>query len=65
MPPVAVPPRPGNLPPAPPKWKAPAYTPEVEQARDKEWVASAAGEAELREDAEDAFDDDRFLEEYR
>lgn len=33
--------------------------------RDKEWVASAAGEVELREDAEDAFDDDRFLEEYR
>lgn len=55
----------GNLPPAPPKWKPPAYTPEAEQVRDKEWVASAAGEVELREDAEDAFDDDRFLEEYR
>ncbi|PNW82735.1 hypothetical protein CHLRE_06g291900v5 [Chlamydomonas reinhardtii] len=53
----------GNLPPKAPVWKPDKYAPEVEEARDAAWVEGRDA-GELRE-AEDAFDDDRFLEEYR
>ncbi|GLC41242.1 hypothetical protein PLESTB_001083600 [Pleodorina starrii] len=53
----------GNLPPKPPVWKPDPYKPEVEAVRDASWV-EARDEGELRE-AADAFEDDRFLEEYR
>ncbi|GFR49943.1 hypothetical protein Agub_g12050, partial [Astrephomene gubernaculifera] len=53
----------GNLPPKAPVWKPDAYTPEVQAVRDAAWV-EGRDEGELRE-AEEAFEDDRFLEEYR
>ncbi|GIL62025.1 hypothetical protein Vafri_16344 [Volvox africanus] len=53
----------GNLPPKAPVWKPDPYTPEVEAVRDTAWVEER-NEAELQE-AEEAFEDDRFLEKYR
>ncbi|EFJ52372.1 hypothetical protein VOLCADRAFT_79158 [Volvox carteri f. nagariensis] len=53
----------GNIPPKPPVWKPDPYKPEVEAVRDVAWV-ERRDEAELHE-AEDVFEDDRFLEDYR
>ncbi|KXZ49440.1 hypothetical protein GPECTOR_21g666 [Gonium pectorale] len=55
--------RAGNLPPKAPVWKPEKYTPEAEEVRDAGWL-ERRDESELRE-AEENFDDDRFLEEYR
>ncbi|PNG99414.1 Viral IAP-associated factor, partial [Tetrabaena socialis] len=52
-----------NLPPKEPKWKPDPYAPKAEVARDESWVAGR-DEAELK-DAEEAFEDDRFFEQYR
>ncbi|XP_021890351.1 phosducin-like protein 3 [Carica papaya] len=56
----------GNLPPKPPPFKPPAFTPaeDGDSARkDKDWIDNKT-EDEL-EGLEDDLDDDRFLEEYR
>ncbi|KAG2487416.1 hypothetical protein HYH03_013984 [Edaphochlamys debaryana] len=54
----------GNLPPKAPVWKPDPYAPQQEVRRDAAWVAGA-DEAALREEGAEAFEDDRFLEEYR
>jgi len=54
----------GNLPPKPPAFKPPPFTPSSDhQPKDKTWIDSQTSE-EL-EDLEDDLDDDRFLQEYR
>jgi len=54
----------GNLPPKPPAFKPPPFTPSSDnQPKDKTWIDSKTSE-EL-EDLDDDLDDDRFLEEYR
>lgn len=55
----------GNLPPKPPAFKPPAFTPAPDAdslPKDKSWVDGNT-EEELEEDPD--LDDDRFLEEYR
>lgn len=56
----------GNLPPKPPAFKPPSFTPAEDpdsKPKDKAWVDDKT-EEEL-EDLEDDLDDDRFLQEYR
>lgn len=56
----------GNLPPKPPAFKPPSFTPASDPdsiPKDKSWIDSKAHD-EL-EDLEDDLDDDRFLQEYR
>lgn len=56
----------GNLPPKPPAFKPPSFTPASDPdsiPKDKSWIDSKTHD-EL-EDLEDDLDDDRFLEEYR
>lgn len=56
----------GNLPPKPPAFKPPSFTPAPDEdsvPKDKAWIDDKT-EQEL-EDLEDDLDDDRFLEEYR
>lgn len=58
----------GNLPPKPPVFKPPAFAPAEDESslpKDKSWIDRKT-EDELEDlDDDDAFDDDRFLEEYR
>ncbi|XP_010551933.1 PREDICTED: phosducin-like protein 3 [Tarenaya hassleriana] len=58
----------GNLPPKPPAFKPPAFTPAEDEAsapKDKSWIQDKTEEElEELEDSKD-LDDDRFLEEYR
>ncbi|CAI8590215.1 unnamed protein product [Vicia faba] len=56
----------GNLPPKPPAFKPPSFTPASDPdsiPKDKSWIDSKTND-EL-EDLEDDLDDDRFLQEYR
>ena len=53
----------GNLPAKEPVKKADPWEPEQNQGKNKEWIDGRA--AEDLEEAEDEFDDDRFLEQYR
>ncbi|KAF2305981.1 hypothetical protein GH714_009243 [Hevea brasiliensis] len=56
----------GNLPPKPPAFKPPSFTPAPDEdsiPKDKSWIDEKT-EEEL-EDLEDDLNDDRFLEEYR
>ena len=53
----------GNLPAKEPVWKPEKYVPEMDQAKDQAFMAQKG--AEDLEDMEDAFDDQRFLEQYR
>ena len=53
----------GNLPAKEPVSKPEPWQPQPEKAKDKDWVDGRATD-EL-EEAEDDFDDDRFLEQYR
>ena len=53
----------GNLPEKAPVWKPDVFTPEKEEAKDKQWI-DKKGEEDL-EDLEDEFVDQRFLEKYR
>lgn len=56
----------GNLPPKPPAFKPPSFTPAEDQdskPKDKAWIDDKT-EEEL-EELEDDLDDDRFLLEYR
>lgn len=53
----------GNLPEKAPVWRPDVFTPEKEEAKDKQWI-DKKGEEDL-EDLEDEFVDQRFLEKYR
>ena len=53
----------GNLPATEPVAKADPWEAEPDNAKDKAWIDSRA--ADDLDEAEDEFDDDRFLEQYR
>lgn len=58
----------GNLPPKPPAFKPPQFTPATDESsipKDKSWIDEKTEEEleELQDDPD--LDDDRFLEEYR
>lgn len=58
----------GNLPPKPPAFKPPSFTPAQEESslpKDKSWIDDKTEEEleDLQDDPD--LDDDRFLEEYR
>lgn len=57
----------GNLPPKPPAFKPPAWTPSADEHahKDKDWIDNQTAEELLELEDDPDLDDDRFLEEYR
>lgn len=55
----------GNLPPKPPAFKRPPFTPETCKPKDKNWIGDKTQDEldELEDDPQ--LNDDRFLQEYR